>query len=91
MPFVMMIISKRTSGQNQTVAMSFIVAGIQGGVFLMTPTIQLLEIYTGNDSLTASYPILAGVLIVVLLFIIVLGPKMMRLSDIRPSLKSSRL
>lgn len=82
MPFVMMTISKRTSGQNQTIAMSFVVAGIQGGVFLMTPTIRLLEIVTNNDSLTAGYPILAGMLIIVLIFIIALGPKIMKLPDV---------
>ena len=78
MPFVMMTVSKRTSGQMQTVAMSYIVAGIQGGVFLMTPMIQLVGRLLGNDALTAPYYVLSGTLIVMLLFIMSMGPKLMK-------------
>ncbi|MCL2560270.1 MAG: MFS transporter [Turicibacter sp.] len=78
MPFVMMTVSKRTSGQAQTRAMALIIAGIQLGVFLMTPTIQLLGRLRGSDALTAAYPLLTIALVGILLFIITFGQKLMK-------------
>ncbi|MCL2559912.1 MAG: MFS transporter [Turicibacter sp.] len=60
-PFIMMTISKRTSGKQQRFAMSLMMASPHISVFLMTPAMEVLQRLVGSDELTAPYPILAGI------------------------------
>ena len=77
-PFVLMMLSRETSGKAQTIAVSLVFASANISVFLMTPVVQMLGIILGNNELTAPYPILATTIFVTLLGVISFRKKVIK-------------
>ena len=70
-PIVISIVSKVTvAGPKQRKAMSYILICANVGVFLMPFVAQGLEVVLGNPALTAPYPVMAGLVIVIFLFLV---------------------
>lgn len=81
-PLIMMTISKRTSGKQQRLALSFIMAAPHVSIFLMTPTIQLLENVVGSSELTAPYPILAVIVFVSMVGVATLRKRIFNVKEV---------
>jgi len=77
-PLIIMTISKRTSGKQQRLALSFIMAAPHISVFLMTPTMELLQTIVGSSELAAPYPILAIIVVLTLIGVMALRKRVFK-------------
>ena len=77
-PFIFTTIAKITTGKNREFAMSLVLIALHASVFLMTPVVRAIEVLTGNDSLRSPYPVLSGLLLFSLIFMIFLTPKIVK-------------
>ena len=69
-PFIMNKVSQITSGKNQTLAMSIILAGANIGAFVMPFVVQLIERMTGSDALETPYPFMGALLSLIFIGIV---------------------
>jgi len=79
-PFIFMTAAKMTDGKTQSVAFSYIAAGIKIGVFSLSFNARLIEIIFKTTSLSAPYMVYGTMMLLMLIFILVAGRRIVHQS-----------